>query len=87
MLAVKSLAKLSPERLYPADYGNICKDPKPNIRQSLGSLVEEWGMGIGLGKEGVKDTTRRPTESTNLGPWGFTTTEPPSNGPRPPTHL
>ena len=25
---------------------------------------------------GVKDTTRRPTESTNLGPWGLTETEP-----------
>ena len=27
---------------------------------------------------GVKDTTRRPTESTNLGPWGLTDTEPPT---------
>ena len=28
--------------------------------------------------EGVKDTTRRPTESTNLDPYVFTETEPPT---------
>jgi hypothetical protein len=27
---------------------------------------------------GVKDTTRRPTESTNLGPWGLTDPETPT---------
>ena len=40
----------------------------------------------------VKDITRRPTESSNLSPWGLTETEPPTKehacvGPRPPTHL
>ena len=28
---------------------------------------------------GVKDTTRRPTESTNLGPWGLTEPGPPTS--------
>jgi hypothetical protein len=42
--------------------------------------------------EGVKDTTRRPTESTNLGPWRVTETEPPTQEhvwtrPRPPTNM
>ena len=41
--------------------------------------------------EGVKDTTSRPTEPTNLGPWGLTETEAPTKehawaGPRPSTH-
>jgi hypothetical protein len=29
----------------------------------------------------VKDITRRPTESTNLGPWGLIETEPPTRKP------
>ena len=29
------------------------------------------------GVRGVKDTTRKPTESTNLGPWGLRETETP----------
>jgi hypothetical protein len=34
-------------------------------------------MGIGLGKpEGIKDTTRRTTMPTNLGPRGLTETDP-----------
>jgi hypothetical protein len=28
-----------------------------------------------LGVRGVKDTTRKPTEPTNLGPWGLTEAE------------
>ena len=40
----------------------------------------------------VKDTTRKPTESTNLGPWWLTETEPPTKehaqaGPRLPAHV
>jgi hypothetical protein len=40
----------------------------------------------------IKDTTRRPTESTNMGPWGLTEPGPPTRehagaGPRPPTLL
>ena len=39
----------------------------------------------------AKNTTRRPIESTNLGPWGLTETEPPTTehtgtGPRTPLH-
>jgi hypothetical protein len=29
-----------------------------------------------VGARGVKGTTRKPTESTNLGSWGFTETKP-----------
>jgi hypothetical protein len=36
--------------------------------------MEEWR--IELSKQKVKDTTRRPTESINLGPWNLTETEP-----------
>lgn len=40
----------------------------------------------------IKDNTRRPTEPTDLGPWGPTETEPPTKkhvgaGPISPTHL
>jgi hypothetical protein len=48
--------------------------------------VVEWGVGE------VKDTTRRPIVSTNLGPSGLTEIRPPTKeyagaGPRPPRHL
>jgi hypothetical protein len=51
------------------------------------SCVGDWIEGAG----GAKNTTR-PSESTNLGPWGFTETEPPikehaGTRPGPPTHL
>ena len=50
--------------------------------------VEDMIEGAG----GDRDSTRRPTESTNLGPWRFTETEPPTKeyagtGLGPPTHL
>jgi hypothetical protein len=41
------------------------------LRESCGS-EEAWIDWAG----GVKDTTRRPTESTNLGPWWLTEMEP-----------
>lgn len=44
--------------------------PQPSIRQRSGSLVEEYEQ-----TRGVKDSTGA-TESTNLGPWGLTDTEP-----------
>ena len=45
--------------------GNRGRDPQPNIR-----LGESYGRGGGRikGDREVKDTTRKPTESTNLGP-------------------
>jgi hypothetical protein len=43
MLADRSLAELSPEKLHPAADGNRCRDPEPNIRWSLERLVEELG--------------------------------------------
>lgn len=44
------------------------------------------------GGRGIKDITRKPTESTNLIPWKFTETELPTkelpwDRLRPPTHL
>ena len=58
--------------------GNRGRDPQPNIR-----LGESYGRGGGRikGDREVKDTTRKPTESTNLGPWGLTETEPPTRKP------
>jgi hypothetical protein len=58
-----------------------------NIRESCGRVG-----GRSEQIRGVKDTTRRPTEPTNLGPWGLTETGPPTRehaeaGPGPPTHL
>jgi hypothetical protein len=40
-------------------------------------LGESYGRGRGRieGARGVKDTIRKPTESTNLGPWGLMETE------------
>jgi hypothetical protein len=59
-----------------------------------GRAHESWRrVGDRIGQAGgVKDTTRRPTESSNLGPWGLTVTGPPTKehagvGPRSPTHL
>ena len=42
--------------------------------------------------EGVRNSTGRPTELTNLNPWGLSETEQPikdhtQTGPRPPTHM
>jgi hypothetical protein len=36
VLADRNLAKLSPEMLHLSSDGNRCRDPQPNIRQSLG---------------------------------------------------
>ena len=68
---------MSFERRHPKANRNRCGVPQPNIRWSSGSLVEELGRRV-EGAGGIKDTTRRPTESANLGPgvW-LTETEPP----------
>lgn len=67
--------KNSTERLHPTVDGSKCRDPQPNIRQILGSFVKE--SGINMSKQGVKDTIRRLTGSTNLGQWGLTEPGPP----------
>jgi hypothetical protein len=66
---------LPSERLHPAADGNRCRDPQPNIWRSSESLVEALGQRIERAI-GVKHTIERPTESTNLGAWGLTETEP-----------
>jgi hypothetical protein len=55
-----------------------------------GGFVEEWG--IELTKLEGGQGHQRPTESTNLGPWGLIEAGPPTRehagpGTRPPTHL
>jgi hypothetical protein len=60
---------MSSARLYPEPDGNRCRDLQPNIRQhSLGDLWKSM-VGVERNGRGVKDTIRRPTESTNLGLW------------------
>jgi hypothetical protein len=44
----------------------------------LGSLVEKFGEGRIEEPRGDRDSTRRPTESTNLELWGLPETEPPT---------
>jgi hypothetical protein len=46
------------------------------IGGARGLLLKSWES-IEAAR-GIKDTTRRPTESTNLGPEGLTETEPPT---------
>jgi len=46
MLADRSLAQLSSERLHLSVDRNKCRDLQPNIRQNSGSLVEELGVGL-----------------------------------------
>jgi hypothetical protein len=41
MLADREIAYLSSMRFHSAADGGRCRDPQPNIWQSLGSLVEE----------------------------------------------
>ena len=90
MLIDRILAQLSSERFHPAADGYRCRDPQPNIKQNSGSLVAEtWE---GLREPGVKYTTRRHIELTNLGQGGLTETEPPNKwhprpGPRFLTHM
>jgi hypothetical protein len=49
--------------------------PTAKHQAKLRELCERVGHRIELARE---DTTGRPTESTNLGPWGLTDTEPPT---------
>ena len=48
--------------------GGRCRDPQPNRRQNLGSLMEE--LGIEVGKLEGSRTPQETLESANLGPWG-----------------
>ena len=62
--------------------------------QTIGEACDSCGRveGRNEGPELVKDSTRRPTVLTNLGPWGLTKTEPPTKehawtGPRTLSHI
>jgi hypothetical protein len=55
---------VSPERLHPAVDGNRCRDSQPNIRQSSGSLVKEWRIGL---RE--PEGSRTPQDLQNQLPW------------------
>ena len=89
MLAYRSLAQLSSEKIHPATDGNRCRERQHQT---------QWRESCGRGRERiegageVKNTTRRPTELTNVGPWGLTETEPSTEGhgwtgTRSPTHM
>ena len=89
MLPDRNLVKLFSKKLHPAANGKRCRDSHPNIRRSW----EDYRR-IGRTEEPEEDmdSTRRPTELTNLNPWGLPETEPPTKehtwaGPRPPTHM
>ena len=69
MLAVRNLAWLSSKRLHPAADGNRCKDPQSNARQTLGSLMEDLEEGL-KNPKWERDSSKRPTESTDLALWG-----------------
>ena len=46
MLADRSLAQLSSERLYPAADRNRSREPQPNFGQNLETFMEELGEGL-----------------------------------------
>ena len=81
---------MSPERLHPAVDGNRYKDLQPNLRLSSESLMEGLEGRIELAR-GFKHTTKRSSESTNLGPWVVTEIRPTEEhagvGARLSTHL
>ena len=58
--------QVSFERFHPTADGNRYRDPQPNTRNSSRNLVEDGEER--LKKPKVKDTTRKHTESANLGP-------------------
>ena len=66
MLADKSLAQLSSERLHLAADGNGCRDPQPNVKWGLRNLVKERDEE--LKESEVNYIMRKPTESTDLCP-------------------
>jgi hypothetical protein len=65
ILADRSLAWLSFERLLPAADSDRCRDPQPSIRLSF---MEELGEGLRALKE--IETLQKDQESTNLDSWG-----------------
>ena len=53
---------MSSERLHPATDRSKCRDPQPNIRQTLENPTEEAGERLQEPEVWVKDTTRtQPT--------------------------
>jgi hypothetical protein len=58
---------MSSGRLHPAIDGNRYKDPTVKYKAELGKSCRRGRRKI-IGAKGVKDTRRKPTESTSLGP-------------------
>ena len=69
MLADRSLTWLSFERFHPAADVDRCRDSQPNTGQSFRNLIDKLGEMIDSPKVD-RNSTGRPTESTNLGLWG-----------------
>lgn len=63
---------MSSERLQQANDENRCRDPQANARQRLGNPAK-WGRIVGANV--VKNTPRKPIESTHLGSQDLTETE------------
>jgi hypothetical protein len=66
MLADRSM--LSYERLHPGADSDRYKQLHPNSRWSLGTLIKNRRKGFRA--ERNRNSIRRPSESTNLNPWG-----------------
>jgi len=76
MLIDRSLAWLSSERLQPAANRNRCRDPQPNIKWSLGRLLEELGDGL-RNLEGI-GIPQGSQQNKLTWPLGVPETEPPT---------
>ena len=69
MLADRSLAWLSLESHYLAANLDRCRDPHPSRGWRLGPILEVFREGL-RDPKGDRNNAGRPTESTNLNPWG-----------------
>ena len=67
MLADRSLTSLSSEWFYPAADSDA-ETHSHALHRAYGFLWKSWGKNGGPQEEG--NSTKRPTELTNLNPWG-----------------
>ena len=77
MFADRSLAKLTSEWLHLAVNGKRYRAPQPNIRWSSAGSCRRVVVRT-KGPKADSDSTGKPTESTNLDPWGLPESESPN---------
>lgn len=58
------------QMLHPASDSDRQRNPQPNSGWSLSTLMEEKEKGLWARSTHCRNSTGRPTESTNLDPWG-----------------